>query len=242
MPQKLKDRDTVYFPRRVSPVARRLRPRMSRTRHSSHSESESSVPNSARKPSARGPRRSPDTWVLVAGVVAALVLVAYVAHAFAASPRSAANRPTTSASTVAATPRAETVGPWASVNAKFTRLGRGIGTVAAVRVTPASLATYGARVPTIVGNPRSGTRVLISLWLKGSGASVGIEVSEFGLGSNRNLRDRVVRLTPKWHHYLVVARVTQGHWTGLGLGIYGSGEIPLGSWFAVRNLSVTLHR
>jgi hypothetical protein len=213
---------------------------MSFARYSAHFESEPGVPNGARTASGRRPRRSPDTWILVAGVVVALVLVAYVAHAFAASPDSAGNPATTSAPTVAATPRAEIVGPWASVNAKFTRLGRGIGTLVAVRVTPVSLATYGARVPTIVGSPRSGSRVLVGLWLKGSGASVGIELSEFGPGSNRNLRDRIVRLTPKWRHYLVAVRLTHGQWTGVGLGIYGLGAIPLGSWFAVRNLSVAL--
>jgi hypothetical protein len=214
---------------------------MSFTRYSSQSEREAVGPN-GRQESRTEPsgHRSRDTWILIAGVVAALFLVAYIAAAFASTSNSATGSATTSTGATAPAPKTEMLGPWTSVNAKLTRLRGGDGPLVAVRVTPVALAAYGARVPAILGNPVSGTRAVISLWLKGSAVPVRIGVAEFGPGSNREVSHRIVRLTGRWHHYVIVARVTRGHWTGLGLGVYRSGEIPLGSWFAVRNLSVAL--
>jgi hypothetical protein len=185
---------------------------------------------------------SAEARILAAGLVAALALVAYLAVAFASSSNSAVV-PTTSTPAPQVTVKAETLGPWTSVNAEFARLRGGTGTRVALVVTPASLTTYGARVPTIVGNPVSGDRVLVGFSLKGSSEPVRIEIPEFASGTaNRYLSNRLLRVTSRWRHYLVVARVERGHWTGLGLGVYRSGTIPLSSWFAIRDLTVVVQQ
>lgn len=176
------------------------------------------------------------TVILVTGVVAALALIAYLSVAFAST---SSVRATTAAR---ATQKASPFGPWEPFNATFRHLRGAVGRTP-VRVVPLRLGTYGARVPTIVLNPVRGHRFLVGLSLEGSETPVGIEVVEFGPPSpNRYLGSRLTRVTSKWHHFTVAGRVTRGSWSGLELVVYRSGEIPLGSWFAVRDLTVTVRR
>jgi hypothetical protein len=180
------------------------------------------------KPSQNG------TVILVTGVVAALALIAYLSVAFASTSH------VRSTSAARAGHRARPFGPWEPFNARFRHL-RGAAGRTPVQVVPLSLGTYGARVPTIVLNPVRGHRFLVGLSLEGSGPPVGIEVVEFGPHSpDRYVGSRLVRVTSRWHHFTVAGRVTRGSWSGLQLVVYRSGEIPLGSWFAVRDLTVTV--
>lgn len=174
---------------------------------------------------------STDTRLLLAGVVAALALVAYLGVAFALTHASAATSPT-----------GPNIAPWVPHDSKFVRLVRRKEHSFSVRFERAGKGrrgAYGALVPTLVANPKSGRKYSIGLWLKGSRPGrIGVTLDEFAPGATSvYLVSTTVRATRGWRHYTFGAPV-KGTWLGLGMYVYRI-DRRRRTWFAVRNLSVT---
>ena len=173
---------------------------------------------------------SNDSRLLLAGVVAFLALVAYLAVAFA----------TTHAKALATAPN---LAPWTPYASKLVRLPRGKEGGFAIRVSPVKRGSYGVLVPTLVFQPRPGRRFVLGLWLKGARRGpIGVEVDEFRPGATSvYLVNTTVPATAKWHHFTFSGRV-KGNWLGLGMYVYRQTNVTVGTWFAVRDLTVELRR
>ena len=174
---------------------------------------------------------SADSRLLLAGVVAALALVAYLGVAFARTHSSAA---------AVTSPTGPDIAPWTPHDSKFVRLPRRKEHSFSVRFEPAGKggrATYGALVPTLVPQPKSGSRYVVGLWLKASPPGpIGVEVDELSpAATSVYLVNTTVRATRSWRHFTFDARV-KGTWLGLGMYVY---RIDRGhrTWFAVRDLT-----
>jgi hypothetical protein len=167
-----------------------------------------------------------DTRLLIAGVVASLALVGYLAVAFAnthASSGPGVGNP---------------FAPWVPHASKLARIPRQRGL--AVRVTPAAPGNYGALVPTLVSDPKSGRTYVVGLWLKGPRAGrIGVSIDEFAPGATSvYLVNTTVRAAPRWRHFTFRVPVA-GSWLGLGMYVYGL-EQRRRTWFAVRDLRAGL--
>jgi hypothetical protein len=174
---------------------------------------------------------SADSRLLLAGVVALLALVAYLGVAFARTHVSAA-----------ASPTGPNIAPWVAHDSKFVRLPRRKEHSFSVRFERAGKGrrgTYGALVPTLVTQPKSGRRYVVGLWLKGSRPGrIGITLDEFSPGATSvYLVNTTVRATQEWRHFSFKAPV-KGTWLGLGMYVYRIDRRHR-TWFAVRNLSVS---
>ena len=174
---------------------------------------------------------SNDTRLLLAGVVAFLALMAYLAVAFA----------NTHAYGSLTAPDLD-LGPWTPHASNLVHVPRGKKGFA-VRVSPAARGSYGALVPTLVLQPPPGRRFVVGLWLKGSrGDRIGVEVDEFSPGATSvYVVQTTVPATARWHHFTFNGRV-KGRWLGLGMYVYRQNNGAARTWFAVRDLTVTLSR
>jgi hypothetical protein len=156
------------------------------------------------------------------------VLVAYLAVAFALTHASSS-----------ASPTGPNIAPWVPHDSSFVRIPRKEGGFA-VRFRPAvQLGSYGALVPTVTSNPRSGRRYIVGLWLKGSRPGrIGVTIDEFAPGTTSvYLVNTAVRAARRWRHFTFSARV-KGTWLGLGMYVYRI-DHRRRTWFAVRDLTVT---
>lgn len=174
---------------------------------------------------------SADSRLLLAGIVAVLALVAYLGVAFARTHVSAVASSTG--------PR---IAPWVPHDSKFVRFARRKEHSFSVhfeRAGKGRRGTYGALVPTLVMNPKSGRRYSVGLWLKGSRPGrIGITLDEFSPGATSvYLVNTTVRATQEWRHFTFQAPV-KGTWLGLGMYVYRIDRRHR-TWFAVRDLSVT---
>jgi hypothetical protein len=173
---------------------------------------------------------SADSRLLLAGIVAVLALVAYLGVAFARTHVSAA----------AATPTGPHIAPWVPHDATFVRLARRREHSFSVRFEPSGKGrrrTYGALVPTLLPQPKSGSRYAVGLWLKASRPGrIGITVDEFSpAASSVYLVNTAVRATRSWRHVTFDVRV-KGTWLGLGMYVYRT-DRGHRTWFAVRDLT-----
>ena len=174
---------------------------------------------------------SADSRLLLAGIVAVLALMAYLGVAFARTHVSAA-----------ASPTGPHIAPWVPHASKFVRFPRRKVHSFSVRFEPAvkgRRGAYGALVPTLVAQPKSGRRYVVGLWLKGSPPGrIGIEIDEFSpAATSVYLVNTTVPVTRSWRHFSFHAPV-EGTWLGLGMYVYRVGERRR-TWFAVRDLTTT---
>jgi hypothetical protein len=172
---------------------------------------------------------SADSRLLLAGVVAVLALVAYLGVAFARTHVSAA-----------ASPSGPNIAPWVPLDSKFVRLARRKEHSFSVRFERAGKGrrgTYGALVPTLVPQPKSGRRYVVGLWLKASRPGrIGIEVDEFSPAAESvYLVNTTVHATRSWRHFTFDVPV-KGTWLGLGMYVYRT-DRGHRTWFAVRDLT-----
>ena len=180
---------------------------------------------------------STDSRLLLAGVAAFLALVAYLGVAFART-HSPASAP--ASALFVGTPAAPSIAPWVPHDSKFVRTPPRGGSKFAVRFRSAvTEGTYGALVPTLTSNPKSGRRYIVGLSLKGSRpGGIGVEVDEFAPGAKSiYVINTTVRAPRRWRHFTFSARV-KGTWLGLGMYVYRI-DRRRGNWFAVRDLAVT---
>lgn len=109
----------------------------------------------------------------------------------------------------------------------------------AMRVLPASMAPYGAQIPTVVVNPLPREKVGMSVWVKAISSPLVVEVHEFRAGApNRYIFRRALSVGQVWRHVSMTRRV-RGHWLGLGLSIV-SLTASIDSSFAVRGLTISV--
>lgn len=171
---------------------------------------------------------STDSRLLLAGVVAALALVAYLGVAFALTHASA------SAATTG-----PNIAPWVPRDAKFVRIPpRGEGKFT-VRFAPAvKHGSYGALVPAVVPDPKSGLKYVVGFWLKAARPGrIGVEIDEFSpAAASVYLVNTTVRADRRWRHFTFSARV-KGTWLGLGMYVYGQANPRTRTSFAVRDLT-----
>lgn len=175
---------------------------------------------------------SGDTRLLLAGVVVSLALVAYLAAAFA----------NTHVSVRAIGPSAsDPFAPWTpKYHSTLALVPRRKGGGIAVHVTRGWTGAYGAVVPTLLSTPPPGDKVVVGLWLRGPGhGPFEVLVDEFSGGPK--IIDSMVPATPRWRHYTFSARI-KGRWLGLGLYAGRTTNGRKNAWFAVRGLTVKLHR
>jgi hypothetical protein len=165
---------------------------------------------------------SNDTRLLLAGIGAFFALCAYLVVAFANTHASASTAPT-----------------WVANAAKLAHVSSRKGGESVVRVTPEEPGSYGAYIPTLVADPPPGSRFVVGLSLKGPGRGrVGVQVHLFRSGSpSRYLVDATVASRARWHHFTFRGRV-RGSWTGLSVNVYRQAKAAVGSWFAIRGLTV----
>jgi hypothetical protein len=207
------------------------------------------------KPASLSPRHQRlGLVIVVVAPIATIALVVFVAAThWSASPDTSLNlsvAPATNASPN--TRRNGGVAPatgaslhWVPLNALFHHMSGAAAGGFAVKVRPRKLGGYGVQIPAIVLNPVRGNRFRISLWLRGlSTVSVWIDVMEYGPGRlSRYTLTKSVAVTRKWRHVSFAGRVTgRGPWTGLGLLVFDSTEITVGSSFAIRGLKVTTEK
>lgn len=134
---------------------------------------------------------------------------------------------------------------WVPVNALLHHMSGAAAGDFALKVRPRKLAGYGAQIPTIVLNPMPGDRFRISFWLEGlSTVSLGINVTELRPGRpSRDALVETVAVTRNWRPVSLVGRVTgRRPWTGLGLFVFDSKDITVGSSFAIRDLKVAMEK
>jgi hypothetical protein len=172
---------------------------------------------------------SADSRLLLAGVVAVLALVAYLGVAFARTH-------------VSASPTGPNIAPWVPNDSNFVRLVRRKEHSFSVRFERAGKGrrgAYGALVPTLVPQPKSGSRYVVGLWLKGSRPGrIGVEVDEFSpAATSVYLVNTTVGATRRWRHVTFDVRV-KGTWLGLGMYVYRT-DRGRRTWFAVRDLTAS---
>jgi hypothetical protein len=173
-----------------------------------------------------------DNRLLLAGVAAALALVVYLAVAFANTHAS---------NSAAASSSGDPFAPWVPKYHSTLALvpGRRGGGIE-VHVSRGWVGAYGAVVPTLVSQPPSGRRVVVSLRLRGSGKSpFEILVDEFPAGPD--IIQTTVPATRRWHRYTFSAKV-KGRWLGLGLYVGRSTKGAESRSFGVRALTVRLRK
>jgi hypothetical protein len=182
---------------------------------------------------------SADTKLLTIGIIVVAALVAYVGYGLATQHLHGVQaRPPTSRGERSFT---SGIAAWEPVNAKLSRLPGERPDGSMFRVAPASLATFGVQIPTIVLNPTNRERVTVSIWLKAvSTPRIVVAADEFRAGvPNHYIIDRGIAIGPTWRHVTFSGRVQGNRWSGLGLEVYSS-SFALDSSFDIRGLTVHL--
>jgi len=174
--------------------------------------------------------RASDTRLLVAGIAASVALVAYLAIAFANTHASNASGLTN--------PFAPWVPKYHSTLAHaLRRKGGGV----AVHVSRGWIGAYGAVVPTLVSQPRSGQEVVVGLSLRApANTPIEVVVDEFPAGSNPDIVLETVAATAKWRRYTFKGRVN-GQFLGLGMFVGSTTNGHRHKWFVVRGLAAEMH-
>ena len=171
------------------------------------------------------------TWVLIAGVVASLALLAYLGVAFA----------TTHATAVSADTLASEVAPFVPYSSKLVPVPWGKRGGIAVRVSPIAVGNYGALVQTLVYQPPSNSKFVLSLWLRAARpGQVALFVDEPGLGGAkaRYVVNTTLPVNQKWRRFAFRRQVV-GNRLSIALAInqtiYRQREVST-SWFEVHDL------
>jgi hypothetical protein len=177
-----------------------------------------------------------DTRLFLAGLAAFLALVTYLAVAFTDVP------PSPPAAVISPSLATE-VAPWTPFAARFSAIPRGKGRGYIVRVTPARPArreSYGAVVQTLILHPKSRTKYLVSLWLRGARPGpISIELNKFRGRVSRYPVKTTVSAKPRWHHFTFGLTV-RGNWLGLAMVVTRPVAPPARSWFEIRDLGASI--
>lgn len=172
-----------------------------------------------------------DTRLLAVGVLASLALVAYLAVAFATTHALSGSVPVAT----------NKFAPWVpKYHSTLALVPRRNGGGMKVHVERDWTGAYGAVVPTLVSQPPSGQRVVVSLSLRAPRKTpVEVVVDEFPSGANPDIVLTTVPARHRWRHYTFSARV-KGQWLGLGMYVGSDTNGVVHKWFAVRGLTVEM--